>query len=80
MVKAGMTYVRVGLIHKPRGLFAGNVERCTTFLRTFFDRCESEIDVASVRHTSIERGVVWDLSVALCHLGSVPTPSFPVQV
>ena len=46
MVKAGMTYVGVGLIYKPHGLFAGNVERCTTFLRTFFHRCESEIDVA----------------------------------
>ena len=46
MVKAGMTYVRVCLIYKPHGLFAGNAERCATFLRTFFDRSESEIDVA----------------------------------
>ena len=46
MVKAGMTYIGVGLIHKPHGLFAGDVERCTTFLRAFFDRCESEINVA----------------------------------
>ena len=37
---------RVGLIYKPHGLLAGNVERCTTFLRTFFNRYESEIDVA----------------------------------
>ena len=41
-----MHYVRVGLIYKPHGLFAGNIERCATFLRTFFDRCESEIIVA----------------------------------
>ena len=47
MVKAGMTYVGVGLIYKPHGLFAGNVKRCTTLLRTFFDRCESKINVAS---------------------------------
>ena len=46
MVKAGMTYIRVGLVYKPHGLFAGDVEKCATFLRTFFDRCESEIDVA----------------------------------
>ena len=46
MVKAGMTYVRVGFIYKPHGVFAGDVKRCTTFLRTFFNRCESEIDVA----------------------------------
>ena len=46
MVKAGMHYIRVGLIYKPLGLFAGNVKRCATFLRTFFNRCESEIDVA----------------------------------
>ena len=39
MVKAGMTYVSVGLIYKPHGLFAGNIERCATFLRIFFDRC-----------------------------------------
>ena len=42
MVIAGMTCVGVGLVHKPHGLFAGNVKRCTTFLRTFFDRCESD--------------------------------------
>ena len=41
-----MCYIRVGLIHKPHGLFAGNVKRCATFLRTFFNRCESEINVA----------------------------------
>ena len=46
MVKAGMTYIRVGLIYKPHGLFARNVKRCATFLRTFFNRCESEINVA----------------------------------
>ena len=46
MVKAGITYARVGLIYKPHGLFAGNVKRCATFLRTFFDRCKSEINVA----------------------------------
>ena len=46
MVKGGMYYIRVGLIYKPHGLFAGNIKRCVTFLRTFFDRCESEIDVA----------------------------------
>ena len=40
-----MHYVRIGLIYKPHGLFAGNVERCATFLRTFCDRCESEINV-----------------------------------
>ena len=41
-----MHYIGVGLIHKTHGLFAGNIKRCATFLRTFFDRCESEIDVA----------------------------------
>ena len=46
MVNTGMTYVGVGLIYKPHGLFAGNIKRCTTFLRTFFDRHESEINVA----------------------------------
>ena len=46
MVKAGMTYIGVGLIYKPHGLFAGGIKRCATFLRTFFDRCESVVDVA----------------------------------
>ena len=41
-----MHYVRIGLVYKPHGLFTGNVERCATFLGTFFDRCKSEIDVA----------------------------------
>ena len=34
MVKAGMTYIGVGLVYKPHFLYAGNVKRCTTFLRT----------------------------------------------
>ena len=46
MVKGGMHCIRVGLIYKPCGLFAGNVKRCATFLSTFFNRCESEINVA----------------------------------
>ena len=46
MVKAGMTYIGVSLIYKPHGLFAGGVERCATFLRTVFDRCKSEVNVA----------------------------------
>ena len=54
MVKGGVHYIRVGLIYKLHGLFAGNIKRCSTFLRTFFDRCESEIDVA--RQTSFKRG------------------------
>ena len=46
MVKGGMHYVRVGLVYKPHSLFAGNIKRCATFLRTFFNWCESEINVA----------------------------------
>ena len=46
MVKGGMHYIGVGLVYKPHGLFAGNVKKCATFLRTFFDRCESKINVA----------------------------------
>ena len=46
MVKGGMHYVGVGLVDKPHNLFAGNIEKCATFVRTFFNRCESEIDVA----------------------------------
>ena len=41
MVKAGMTYIGVGLIYTPHGLFAGCIEKCTMFLRTSFNRCES---------------------------------------
>ena len=46
MVKVGMTYIGVGLIYKPHGLFSGGIKRCATFLRTFFGRCEHEVDVA----------------------------------
>ena len=44
MVKGGMHCI--GLVYKPDGLFAGNVKKCATFLRTFLYQCESEIDVA----------------------------------
>ena len=64
-----MHYIRVGLIYKPYGLFGGNVERCATFLRTFFDRCESEINVAHSQAYFLQkrRGVG-----PLCH----PMPSW----
>ena len=47
------------------------LKKCATFLRSFFNRCESEIDVAPVKCTSFERGGGWDPSVAQCCLGSV---------
>ena len=37
MVRGGMHYVGVSLVYKPCNLFAGNIEKCATFLRTFFD-------------------------------------------
>ena len=58
MVKAGMTYIRVGLIYKQHGLFAGNIERCATFIRTSFDRCE--IDV--LQNTLLHQGLLTDSS------------------
>ena len=65
MVKGGMHYIRVGLVYKPYGLFAGNVKKCATFLRTFFGRCESEINVApsQVHFLQKRRSVE-----PLCHL------------
>ena len=45
-VKAGIHYVGVGLVYKSHNLFTGNTNKCAMFLRTFFDRCESEIEVA----------------------------------
>ena len=69
MVKGGMHYIKVGFVYKPHGLFAGNVKRCATFLRTFFNRCESEIDVAPSQAYFLQkrRGVG-----PLCH----PMPSW----
>ena len=46
MVKGGMHYVGVSLVYKTHNLFARKNKKCATFLQTFFDRCESEIDVA----------------------------------
>ena len=80
MVKTEMTYSGVGLIYKPHGLFAGDIQRCATFLRTFFDRCESEIDVAFSQACFLQREGVLVLSVPPCQLGSVLTPSFLAQV
>ena len=73
MVKVGMHYIRVGLVYKPHGLFDGNFERSATFLRTFFDGCESEIDVAPSQAYFLQkrRGVG-----PLCH----PMPSCPGMV
>ena len=74
-----MHYVGVGLVYKPHNLFAGNIEKCATFLRTFFNRCESEIDVALSQQTFFERGDVWDLCCPMpswiCVDTMVPCPS-----
>ena len=68
MVKGGMHYVGGGLVYKPHNLFTGNIEKCTTFLRTFFNRCESENDVTPSQAYFLQkrRGVG-----LLCH----PMPS-----
>ena len=69
MVKGGMHYVGVCLVYKLHNLFAGNIKKCATFFRTFFDRCESEIDVAPNQAYFLQkrRGVR-----PLCH----PMPSW----
>ena len=64
MVKAGMTYIGVGLVYKPHGLFAGGIERCATFLRPFFNRCESEIDVTPSQAYFLQKRRVVS---SLCH-------------
>ena len=76
-----MHYVRVGLIYKQHGLFAGNIKRCAIFLRTFFDRCESEINVAPSQAYFLQkrRGGVWaSLSphaIWICVDTLIPCPS-----
>ena len=69
MVKGGMDYIWVGLVYKPHGLFARNVKKCATFLRTFLDRFESKIDVVPSQAYFLQkrRGVR-----PLCH----PMPSW----
>ena len=60
-----MHYIRVVLVYKPHDLFAGNIKKCATFLRTFFNRCESKIDVVPSQAYFLQkrRGVG-----PLCHL------------
>ena len=60
-----MHYVGVSLVYKPHGLFAGNIKKCATFLRTVFNRCESEMDMAPSQAYFLQkrRGVG-----PLCHL------------
>ena len=79
MVKAGMTYIRVGLIYKPHGLFAGDVKRCAIFLRTFFNRRKSEINVAPSQAYFLQkrRGVgplCHHMSTWICVDSIIPCP------
>ena len=69
MVRGGMHYVGVGLVYKPHNLFAGNIEKCATFLRIFFNRYESEIDVAPSQAYFLQK---WRGVAPLCH----PIPSW----
>ena len=69
MVKGGIHYFGVGRIYKPHGLFAGNVKRCATFFRTFFNRSESKIDVAPSQAYFLQK---WRGVGPLCH----PMPSW----
>ena len=79
MVKGGMHYIGVGLIYKPHGLFPGNVKRCATLPRTFFNRCESEINVAPSQAYFLQkrRGVgplCHPMSSWICVITLVPCP------
>ena len=67
MVKGSMHYITVGLVYKPHGSFAANIGKYATFLRTFFDRCESKSNVAPSQayFPQKRRGVG-----PLCHLMS----------
>ena len=76
MVKGGMHYTRVGLVYKPHSLFARNVKKCATFLRTFFDRCESKIDVTPSQVYFLQNRRVWDPSVTQVWL----TRKEPIQL
>ena len=80
MVKVGMTYIGVGLIYKPHGLFARGIKRCATFLRTSLIDVKVRSMWLPVKHTSFERGGVLVPSVTLCQLGYVLTPLFHAQV
>ena len=80
MVKGGMHYIRVGLIYKPHGLFAGNVERCATFLRIFFDRCASEIDVAPSQAYFLRRSRGVGPSQAITFRMMVVTTHFSYEI
>ena len=79
MVKGGMHYIRAGLIYKPHGLFAGNVKRWATFLRTFFVRCESEINVAPSQAYFLQKRGVGPLCCSMpswiCFNILIPCPS-----
>ena len=45
-IHGGIPYVGVGLVYRCSNLHIGNIEDCTIFLKTFFTRCESSVDMA----------------------------------
>ena len=65
--------------YKPHGLFARDVEKCATFLRTFFNRCENEINVAPSQAYFLQkrRGVsplCHPMSTWICVDSIIPCP------
>ena len=42
----GIPYVGVGLVYQCSNLHVGDIEDCTIFLKTFFARCESSVNMA----------------------------------
>ena len=80
MIKAGMTYIGVGLVYKPQACLL----ETSKDVPHFSGLSSMDVKVRSmqllVRHISFKRGGVWVLSVAPCQLGSVLTPSFHAKV
>ena len=46
MIWGGIPYIRVGLVYQSPSLFVGTNEDCTIFLKAFFARCESSVNIA----------------------------------
>ena len=63
-VQGGLPYVRVSLVYKLHNFYTGGTKDCAVFLKTYFTRCESEINVtlSQVYFLQKRRGVR-----PLCH-------------
>ena len=79
-VHRGIPYVGVGLVYRCSNLHIGDIEDCTIFLKTFFARRKSSVNMVPSQAFFLGKGESWVPCVNPCLCGSASILSHYVLV